>query len=113
MSIKLNGADGVQPTTPYAKLSRSDCTTNMRALRIPVDLIKRRQWVLWRYEGGTKVPYRIDGRKASTTNPYDWGNYKTAIECFESQPKRFAGIGFVFHECDPVCRNRLTESRII
>src|SRR5436305_15319956 len=95
MSIKLNGADGVQPTTPYAKLSRSDCTTNMRALRIPVDLIKRRQWGLWRYEGGTKVPYRIDARKASTTRPHDRSDYEAVIECCESQRKRVTAIEYV------------------
>src|SRR5947209_16926679 len=102
MSIKLNGADGVHPPTPDAKLFRSDCTTNTSALRIPVDLIKRQQWVLWRHERGTKVPYRIDQRKASTVNPRDWSKYSAVIRCFESLPGQFAGIGFVFHESDPL-----------
>jgi hypothetical protein len=99
-SPKTNGADGDQPPTPDAKLFRSNFTSNKLALRIPPELREREQWVLWRREHGTKVPYGIDQRKASTINPRHWSNYAAVIKCFESWPKQFAGIGFVFHECD-------------
>jgi hypothetical protein len=71
------------------------------APQIPNDLIERIQWVLWQREDGRKVPYRIDGRRASTTNPADWSEHHTVIETFESHPRQYAGIGFVFHESDP------------
>ena len=29
-------------------------------------------WGSWRDQNGVKVPYTIDGRRASTTNPRDW-----------------------------------------
>jgi putative DNA primase/helicase len=29
-------------------------------------------WGSWRNQNGVKVPYTIDGRRASTTNPHDW-----------------------------------------
>jgi hypothetical protein len=66
----------------------------------PDALVERDQWVLWRRERGTKVPYRIDGRRASTTDPADWSDYATACGICTSHPHRYAGVGFVFDESD-------------
>jgi len=47
-------------------------------------------WVLWKHSGKHKVPYTVDGKLASTTNPDCWSTYK---EC--AQVKDFNGIGLV------------------
>jgi primase-polymerase (primpol)-like protein len=101
MFTKPNGTDGAEPPNPETKPIRSDFTVHTLTRCIPADLMKRDQWVLWRRERGTKVPYGINQRKASTINPYDWSSYAAVIDCFESRLKQFAGIGFVFHESDP------------
>lgn len=53
-------------------------------------------WVNWRLEEKdgrpTKVPYRLDGKRASSINPDDWSTY---IEAEEAKD-RFSGIGIVF-----------------
>lgn len=67
----------------------------------PDDLVEIDQWVLWRRERDTKVPYRVDGRRASTTNPRDWSDYATVIKVFGHRSHEYAGIGFVFNEADP------------
>lgn len=69
-------------------------------MKIPADLTELDQWVLWKRERVTKVPYRIDGRRASTTNPADWSEYELVALRFQVEPQ-YAGIGFVFHESDP------------
>jgi len=71
------------------------------AIRVPSDLEERDQWVLWRLERMAKVPYRPDGRRASTTEPSDWSEYPKILHVFESQLKYWSGIGFVFTTEDP------------
>lgn len=70
-------------------------------MNIPDDLVEMDQWVLWRREHDTKVPYRIDGHRASTTNPQDLSDYETVLRVLEDHSHEYAGLGFVFHESDP------------
>lgn len=69
-------------------------------MTIPQELRDAPQWVVWRYEhrGGkpTKVPYRVDGRRASTTEPADRVTFDEANAARE----HFDGVGFVFTEDD-------------
>ena len=55
-----------------------------------------RCWVNWRMEEKdgrlTKVPYRPDGRRASSTSPDDWSTYDEVTSAVD----RFSGIGIVF-----------------
>jgi hypothetical protein len=64
------------------------------------------QFVVWRLENRpgsekpTKVPYSpVHGRKASSTNPADWGTYEQAIAFQAREPVN--GVGFVFTALDP------------
>jgi Primase C terminal 1 (PriCT-1) len=60
---------------------------------------------MWRYEGRngrtTKVPYRVDGYRASSTNSDDWSDYTIVVRTLENRPQEFDGIGFVFSKDDP------------
>ena len=62
---------------------------------IPQEMLEARRWVLWRYEdrGGemTKVPYRPDGRNASSVAPQTW----SSIEEVEAVEPDYDGVGFV------------------
>lgn len=68
---------------------------------LPAELKERRQWVVWRREKRdgkeTKVPYTVEGRRASSTKPSDWTDFATAVEAAE----QFDGVGFVFSKDDP------------
>ena len=58
------------------------------------------QWVIWKKEKGTKVPYNpSNGKKASSTDPLKWGDIDEAMEGL----KRYKadGIGFVLTKDDP------------
>lgn len=70
-------------------------------ITVPDDLAERDQWVLWRLECNTKVPYRPDGRRASITNPDDWNEFDVVIHALEKHPKHWSGTGFVFTPEDP------------
>jgi putative DNA primase/helicase len=71
---------------------------------IPIELKKIPRWVLWRLiekgEGETstwaKVPAQTSGMAASSTNPETWTDFISVQEAYESDPHKFAGIGFVF-----------------
>jgi putative DNA primase/helicase len=71
---------------------------NFKLDNIPSELTQLRQWVLWRAEqrGGktSKVPYRADGRRASSTNPDDWTGFDEAVNA--CQARGYSGLGFVF-----------------
>lgn len=62
------------------------------------------QYVLWRLEEAngrmTKVPYKTDGYKASSTNPRDWTTLDRALEAMSRG--EYSGIGFVFTREDPL-----------
>lgn len=70
-------------------------------VHVPDDLSERDSWLLWRYEGGAKVPYQANGRKASSTDPSTWTDFQHARAAWQRYPKHFAGVGFVFHADDP------------
>jgi len=72
-------------------------------MTVPDDLSELAQWVLWRRENDTKVPYRTNGRRASSTDPTHWGEYAEVIEVLRRHPDRYAGLGFVFCGADPFC----------
>jgi putative DNA primase/helicase len=71
---------------------------------IPQTLKELSRWILWRLErrdgSETKVPYRIDGAKASCTNPNDWTDFATAVSAFD--PEKYNGLGFVLKREDNI-----------
>jgi putative DNA primase/helicase len=96
----------------------------VQADSIPPELRVRRQWVLWRYEYRpeskslwTKVPYQVNGQRASSTNPDTWTTFEAVVEALLEHPGRFDGVGFVLCADDPFagidldhCRDTLDES---
>jgi len=70
-------------------------------LRIPSELENFDQWVLWKYETRdgkpTKIPYTVEGKRASSTNPKTWTDCDTA----RAVSVDYDGIGFVFNRADP------------
>lgn len=77
---------------------------------VPDDLTEVDQWLLWRRERETKVPYATTGRRASSTDPATWCSYDEAMEAWRPHPQRWAGIGFVFCESDPFVGLDLDDS---
>jgi Primase C terminal 1 (PriCT-1) len=77
----------------------------MLDLMVPDDLRERDQWIVWRRETSngreTKVPYSVQGRRASSTNPLDWTEFQKALDFWRKYPQRYAGLGFVFCGDDP------------
>jgi len=76
---------------------------------IPKDLMSYKQWVLWKFEEKdgrkTKVPYSVNGKRASTTNQKDWSTYKEVNDILVSDDhnhiNKYSGLGFVFTNEDP------------
>ena len=73
---------------------------NVQLENIPDELKARPQWVTWKNENGTKVPYNSrTGRKASSADPATWATYQ---ETHDAQRRRHhTGIGYVFSPDDP------------
>lgn len=69
--------------------------------QIPAELRNRRQWLVWKEEGGTKVPYKSKGLRGRPNRPSDWIDFESACALAESEP--FDGIAFVFSADDPFC----------
>ena len=75
---------------------------------IPIELKKTPRWVLWRLlEKGdsentswAKVPAQTNGLPASSTNPEHWTDFISVQDAYQSNPTKFAGIGFVFTQED-------------
>jgi putative DNA primase/helicase len=75
---------------------------------IPIELKKTPRWVLWRLlekgdENNTswaKVPSQTNGLPASSTNPEHWTDFISVQDAYQSNPTKFAGIGFVFTQED-------------
>jgi primase-polymerase (primpol)-like protein len=68
---------------------------------LPPVLRKGARFVLWRYESNvrerpTKVPYQVNGCKASTTNPAHWSTFGVASNTFNNGGG-YDGIGFVLN----------------
>lgn len=85
-------------------------SASIAAFRVPDDLAELDQWLVWRREGGTKVPYNTSGRRASSTNPETWCTYDEALKAWLGHPQRWAGIGYAFHESDPFVGLDLDDS---
>jgi putative DNA primase/helicase len=71
-------------------------TREPRFASMPPPMRERDQWVMWLQEQRegkfTKVPYRIDGRRASSTDQSTWTTFDNVV--LASQTGRFSGIGF-------------------
>lgn len=66
-------------------------------MQLPDDLTELDQWVVWKQQDGTKVPYSIHtGRRASTLQPNDWSTYEQASHFLQTHPGNYSGLGFVF-----------------
>lgn len=67
---KFKGVADPAPARPVA--------LPVQAANIPESLKSRRQWLLWRYDlkgsGFAKVPYQVNGRRASSTDPKTWNH---------------------------------------
>jgi len=74
--------------------------------KIPTELQSLKQWVLfklvWNGKKWSKVPYRLDGQKASTTDPTHWNSFDLVSSVYELLDNR-DGVGFVFSKDDPYC----------
>jgi primase-polymerase (primpol)-like protein len=85
-----------------------------KPISVPDDLAERDQWVLWQYQqrngNNTKVPYQVNGRPASSTDPRTWDTFEAASDAWSKAPERYAGIGFVFSTADPFCGIDLDNS---
>ena len=73
-------------------------------IHIPDSLTELDQWIVWRYEQRdgkpTKVPYQINGRLASSTDPNTWCSFDEALKTWQQHPNHWSGIGFVFAATD-------------
>ncbi len=90
----------------------SDCKTKPETpspnlTSIPSDLKSVRAWVVWKFvwkpngkgDGKwDKIPYKPNGKKASTTNPDTWLTFDEAVSAYKAGG--FDGIGFVFDPAD-------------
>ena len=69
---------------------------------IPFEMRQYRQWIVWKFEDvnnkKTKVPYNINGYKASVTNLQSWNSFDEVVQAVNNG---FDGIGFVLTENDP------------
>ncbi len=72
---------------------------------VPVELRERPQWVLWKIvtrDGEkTKKPFQLNGAPAKSNDPATWTTFTAASASFN--PKRHAGIGYVFSADDDFC----------
>lgn len=67
---------------------------------IPAELRARKQWVTWRSERGTKVPYdAYTGKHASSTKSHTWAPFDLAVKA--AQTRKHDGVGYVFAPDDP------------
>jgi hypothetical protein len=79
-------------------------------LHVPDDLVEMDQWVLWRGERNTKVPYRTDRRLASSTDPATWTSFEDAMAAWNDRPTFYAGVGYAFSDEDPFVGVDLDDS---
>ena len=65
---------------------------------VPAPMKAKRQWVRWRLETvngrATKVPYQVNGAKASSSDPSTWTDYTTASSGATISSGQ--GVGFMF-----------------
>lgn len=71
---------------------------NMNFDNIPKDLKELPNWVLWKLQKvndrKTKVPYQVNGKTASSTNPDTWTSFDNVLQAYNKG--QYSGIGFVF-----------------
>jgi putative DNA primase/helicase len=100
-------------TATHAALPRPT-VIQVNADLIPSELKKKHQWVVWRLElrrdkkknsKWTKIPFRVNGGTASSTDPQTWADFETVLTTYQrlfpwrDRPNSkigFDGIGFVF-----------------
>src|SRR5690348_3491634 len=63
--------------------------------KIPEEMQRFPQWICWQLKdvpdgkGGwrkTKIPFRVDGRPGSTTDPADWTTFERAAAALDEHP---------------------------
>lgn len=73
---------------------------------IPAALRERKQFVLWktvdRLGKPTKVPFRLTGFEASSTDPETWAGFDIVTHQHKWQDD-YEGVGYVFAADDPFC----------
>jgi putative DNA primase/helicase len=74
-------------------------------IRVPDSLTEIDQWIVWRYEQrdgkATKVPYQLNGIRASSTDTKTWCSWDQALKACQENPERWFGTGFIFSASDP------------
>ena len=84
---------------PKHDLTKKPETLEVIPENIPESLKALTNWVLWRWEKGkngwTKIPRKVDGHPASSTNPETWTTFKTAHGNYKLQDREWDGIGVV------------------
>jgi hypothetical protein len=82
--------------------------TSILGLQVPDDLAELDRWAVWREENGAKVPYRTDGRRASSTDPRHWGDLERALKALATT--RYSGLAFAFFKEDRIVGIDLDDS---
>ncbi|MDE5043933.1 phage/plasmid primase, P4 family [Staphylococcus aureus] len=84
-------------------IKKKDRIIGVKELEIPQELKLVPNWVLWRAEWNEKqqnygkVPYNINGYRASTTNKKTWCDFESV--CIEYEvDEQYSGIGFVLSD---------------
>ena len=75
---------------------------------VPDDLAELPRWAVWHMESGNKVPYQVNGSRASSTNPLHWGELDKARLAMSSG--RFSGLAFAFFKKDGLVGIDLDDS---
>jgi len=92
------------PATTALTKTLNNMTKDNTLAKFTKTLRELPRWFLWKLElhdgKQTKVPYRIDGEKASSTNPNDWTDFETACRAFD--PAKYNGLGFVLTKEDGI-----------
>lgn len=83
-------------------------------MMIPAALAALDRWVVWRYVANPgskprKVPFQIDGKPASHSNPNHWTSYAEAVEAVHEGD--YSGVGFVFVAEDDIVGIDLDQCR--
>ncbi len=69
-------------------------------MQIPHAMRAAHQWVLWKLEKrdgkATKVPYQVNGRMASSTDPAHWSSFEAVQQVLQGNLATYTGCGFVF-----------------
>lgn len=78
------------------------------APKYPEELLNLKRWCLWRLEKDqrgrlTKVPYRPDGRKASSTAEATWSRFADVQAMLVQRPDAYKGVGYFFSAQDCIC----------